>query len=101
MAILHNDLMGSLNATYLQTPHVYPSDYADFIPSCLLWSSTVSSHHHGEETNLFPAIEEAAGLDGKGLMGDNLEQHGKWPCSCDIDLGKKKLKAHQRLSTPA
>jgi hypothetical protein len=89
MAVLHNGLIRGLNTLYLQAPHVQPQDYADFIAYCLLWSETVNSHHHGEETNLFPAIEEAAGPEGKWLMGENLKQHDKRPWSCDLYLTSK------------
>jgi hypothetical protein len=77
MAILHNGLRRGLNTIYLQAPHVQPGDYADFIAYCLLWSPTVTLHHHSNEINPFPAIEEAAGPDGKGVMDENLKQHGK------------------------
>jgi hemerythrin-like domain-containing protein len=77
MAVMHNGLIRGLNTIYLQAPHVQPSDLPDFIAYCLLWSETLNSHHHGEEINLFPAIEEAAAPDGKGIMDENLKQHGK------------------------
>ncbi|KAL1964137.1 hypothetical protein VTN77DRAFT_7225 [Rasamsonia byssochlamydoides] len=73
MAIVHNSIIRGLNTIYLQAPHVKSSDFRDFIGYCHCWYEVLQAHHHGEENNLFPWIEEAVGE--KGIMDVNREQH--------------------------
>ena len=75
MVIVHNIIIRGLNSIYLQAPHVKPEDYTDFIGYCLCWSELLHTHHHGEETTMFPAIEKASGV--VGIMDVNVHQHGE------------------------
>ena len=76
MVIVHNIIIRGLNSIYIQAPHVKPGDYADFIGYCLCLSAVLHSHHHGEESIIFPGIEEGSGV--KGIMDVNLVQHGSF-----------------------
>ena len=75
MVIVHNIIIHGLNSIYLQAPHIKPEDYTDFIGYCLCWSELLHTHHHGEETTMFPAIEKASGV--VGIMDVNVHQHGE------------------------
>ncbi|KFY35137.1 hypothetical protein V494_06177 [Pseudogymnoascus sp. VKM F-4513 (FW-928)] len=72
MAAAHNALIRALNSIYVQAPHVKPEDYKDFIGYSQCWYQMISNHHRGEETRLFPQIEERTE---KGLMEANVKQH--------------------------
>lgn len=74
MVIVHNIIIRGLNSIYVQAPHVKPGDYADFIGYCLCFCGVLHSHHHGEESIVFPGIEEGSGVE--GIMDVNRVQHG-------------------------
>ncbi|KAI5814927.1 hypothetical protein BZA77DRAFT_266281 [Pyronema omphalodes] len=73
MALVHNILLRTLNSIYLQAPRVPATEHLDFIQYSLLWSALIHAHHHGEEAQFFPGVEEAAGVP--GLMTGNVDQH--------------------------
>lgn len=50
-----------------------PGDKSDFVRYCLAWIECVATHHHYEETELFPNIYKAAGQ--KGLMDGAVHEH--------------------------
>ncbi|SPQ26200.1 48ffdf09-aa56-4320-b0f3-6ed4e002712f [Thermothielavioides terrestris] len=55
------------------SPRVGPADKADFVGYCLAWVDCVATHHHYEETELFPNIDKAAGQT--GLMDSAVHEH--------------------------
>lgn len=73
MALVHNLLIRGLNAIYLQAPHVQASDERAFLNHAWCWYTNVHVHHSGEESYLFPLLEDMAGI--KGVMDVNVEQH--------------------------
>ncbi|GAB1310233.1 Iron-sulfur cluster repair protein DnrN [Madurella fahalii] len=74
MALSHNAFIRGFNTIYQQAPRVHnPSDKADFVGYCLAWVDCVATHHHYEETELFPNIDKAAGQ--KGLMDGAVNEH--------------------------
>jgi hemerythrin-like domain-containing protein len=74
MACAHNALLRGLNSIYQQCPFVSsPTDIKDLLTYTTFWCSWIREHHEGEETLLFPALEEGTGV--KGLMEKNVEQH--------------------------
>ncbi|KAK4032003.1 hypothetical protein C8A01DRAFT_41560 [Parachaetomium inaequale] len=73
MALVHNIIIRGLNSIYLQAPHIKPADEKSFGSYMVNWYNLVHSHHNGEETMFFPAIERLTGVE--GLMDANIEQH--------------------------
>lgn len=75
MAQAHNGMLRALNSIYLQAPHLTtPTDIADLLTYCGMWTGWVAHHHHAEETLFFPPVEQLAGVS-QGLMSKNVEQH--------------------------
>ncbi|KAI1377528.1 hemerythrin HHE cation binding domain-containing protein [Hypoxylon crocopeplum] len=74
MIIIHNILIRSINAIYLQCVNISsPKDVSDFMEYCAEWGHVIHEHHLTEETDVFPGIEQLAGE--QGLMERNVEQH--------------------------
>ncbi|MCJ1313260.1 hypothetical protein MMC25_006937 [Agyrium rufum] len=73
MALSHNSFIRGFNSIYQQAPRIEATDRDDFIDYCIAWHDCVAAHHHYEETDFFPAIDEAAGE--KGLMDGAVDQH--------------------------
>ncbi|KAM7215259.1 iron-sulfur cluster repair protein DnrN [Rhypophila decipiens] len=74
MALSHNAFIRGFNTIYQQAPRIdQPTDKADFIAYCLAWVDCVATHHHYEETELFPNIDKAAGKT--GLMDGAVHEH--------------------------
>lgn len=73
MAMVHNMIIRGLNSIYLQAPHIKPADEKSFGRYIVNWYNLVHSHHNGEETMFFPAIQRFTGVE--GLMDANIEQH--------------------------
>lgn len=75
MTIIHNLLIRILNTVYLQCVNVErsPADVQDFVSYAIEWANMVEHHHHIEEEQVFPEIEELAGVP--GLMQANVAQH--------------------------
>ncbi|AEO69665.1 uncharacterized protein THITE_122265 [Thermothielavioides terrestris NRRL 8126] len=73
MALSHNAFIRGFNTIYQQAPRVGPADKADFVGYCLAWVDCVATHHHYEETELFPNIDKAAGQT--GLMDSAVHEH--------------------------
>jgi hemerythrin-like domain-containing protein len=74
MCFAHNIMFRTLNAITLQYAQLtQATDIADFLTYCQCFHEMVHSHHHHEETELFPAIEAYSGE--KGIMDTNFEQH--------------------------
>ena len=73
MALVHNIIIRGLNSIYLQAPHITPADEKPFGRYMTYWYNMIHSHHDGEETMFFPAIQKLTGVD--GLMDANIEQH--------------------------
>ncbi|KAK4445921.1 hypothetical protein QBC34DRAFT_412474 [Podospora aff. communis PSN243] len=96
MALVHNALLRGLNSIYLQAPHIVPADEKSFITYIRGWYHTLHTHHKGEESDMFPAIEELAGEP--GIMATNREQHHAFEDAVDslkkyidaVDQGKEK-----------
>jgi len=76
MALSHNSFIRGFNSIYQQAPRIgnVPSEIKQFIDYCLAWRTLVFTHHHYEETELFPAIEQATGV--KGVMDGEVKEHG-------------------------
>lgn len=76
MALSHNSFIRGFNSIYQQAPRIRSAaDKKDFVGYCLAWVDCVDLHHHYEETEFFPALDEAAGKT--GLMAGAVDQHGK------------------------
>jgi hemerythrin-like domain-containing protein len=74
MANAHNGMLRALNSIYQQCMHVKePKDVKDLLLYATFWCDWIHEHHTGEETFLFPQIEEITGV--KGLMEVNVAQH--------------------------
>ncbi|KAH7156177.1 hemerythrin HHE cation binding domain-containing protein [Dactylonectria macrodidyma] len=77
MTIVHNLLLRALNSIYLQCVNVgksgTPQEVNDFVNYASCWYTTLSHHHHIEESMIFPEIERLAGVP--GLMAQNVAQH--------------------------
>ena len=76
MCLVHNMLIRGLNSIYLQAPHIQPADMKPFANYVLGWCHGLHSHHDGEETMFFPAIEKMTGEP--GVMDTNVEQHKRF-----------------------
>jgi hemerythrin-like domain-containing protein len=50
-----------------------PADKTDFVGYCLAWVECVATHHHYEETELFPNIDKAA--EQTGWMEGAVHEH--------------------------
>ncbi|KAK3394590.1 hypothetical protein B0H63DRAFT_51392 [Podospora didyma] len=73
MALSHNSFIRGFNSIYQQAPRVPLVDKPDFVFYAIAWHDCLDLHHHFEETDLFPAIDAAAGK--KGLMGEAVAEH--------------------------
>ncbi|KAH8770313.1 hypothetical protein BGZ57DRAFT_1017042 [Hyaloscypha finlandica] len=74
MANAHNGMLRALNSIYQQCIFVKePKDVKDLLLYATFWCDWIHEHHTGEETFLFPQIEEITGV--KGLMEVNVAQH--------------------------
>ncbi|KAK9422665.1 putative hemerythrin hhe cation binding domain-containing protein [Seiridium unicorne] len=75
MIVIHNCLIRSINAIYLQCINIEksPQDIPDFLAYCSVWGKFVHEHHKGEEDCVFPDIEQKTGV--AGLMAGNIAQH--------------------------
>ncbi|KAI3337280.1 hemerythrin HHE cation binding domain-containing protein [Xylariaceae sp. AK1471] len=73
MALAHNMMIRSLNAMYLQAPHISPEQARPFLQFAELWCKVVEHHHRTEEDIFFPMLEEMTGE--KDIMKANSEQH--------------------------
>jgi hypothetical protein len=73
MALVHNIVIRGLNSIYLQAPHIKPADEKPFARYMAGWFTLLHSHHGGEETMFFPAVEKMTGVD--GIMDTNIDQH--------------------------
>ncbi|KAG7043769.1 hemerythrin HHE cation binding domain-containing protein [Colletotrichum scovillei] len=75
MTIIHNLILRIINTVYLQCINVEksPNDVQDFVSYAIEWSKMVEEHHETEETDVFPEIEQLAGVP--GLMRANVAQH--------------------------
>ncbi|EEQ88633.1 uncharacterized protein BDCG_03753 [Blastomyces dermatitidis ER-3] len=54
---------------------------SDFVGYCQAWIECVKTHHHYEETELFPNINKAAGTT--GLTEDAVQEHGLFYAGMD------------------
>ncbi|TVY73472.1 hypothetical protein LSUE1_G005238 [Lachnellula suecica] len=77
MALTHNAFIRGFNSIYQQVSRVQLADKQDFVGYCIAWHDCISQHYHYEETELFPAIDKAAGK--QGLMDGAVDQHGIKP----------------------
>jgi hypothetical protein len=74
MALSHNAFIRGFNTIYQQAPRLRNrADKTDFVGYCLAWIDCVATHHHYEETELFPNINKAAGQT--ALMEDAVHEH--------------------------
>ena len=73
MACVHNCFIRSINAIYLQAPHIKKADTVAFSEYANLFYNMLNLHHHHEEEIFFPGIERAAGTP--GIMSANVDQH--------------------------
>ncbi|KUJ07079.1 uncharacterized protein LY89DRAFT_702512 [Mollisia scopiformis] len=65
MALSHNAFIRGFNSIYQTAPRLtLLADKKDFVGYCLAWVDCVSTHHHYEETELFPNINKNAGQTG-------------------------------------
>ncbi|KAL2207032.1 hypothetical protein CC79DRAFT_1367922 [Sarocladium strictum] len=73
MVHIHNIIFRGLNSIYLQAEHITDADVDSFLNYMAQWLRVLTSHHEGEETIFFPAVERLSGE--KGIMENNVEQH--------------------------
>jgi hemerythrin-like domain-containing protein len=74
MANAHNGMLRALNSIYQQCIYVKePRDVKDLLLYVTFWCDWIHEHHEGEESFLFPRVEEITGVE--GLMKVNITQH--------------------------
>lgn len=77
MNVVHNLILRTINAIYLQCVNVSTrgseQDVKEFVTFSREWASSLDEHHRTEETTIFPQIEEMTGQP--GLMAANVDQH--------------------------
>ncbi|KAK7957720.1 hypothetical protein PG988_012568 [Apiospora saccharicola] len=101
MALSHNAFIRGFNSIYQQAPRLeLTSDKASFVGYCLAWVDCVVTHHHYEETELFPNIDKAAGQ--RGLMNGAVHEHEAFYGLLEImDSFKDALHSHLKSEPPA
>ncbi|KAK7927569.1 hypothetical protein PG985_004567 [Apiospora marii] len=72
---MHNAFIRGLTSIYLQCVHVEtsPGDIPDFVAFCKVWGELLQDHHETEEIDVFPFLEQGAGVP--GLMKSSFEEH--------------------------
>jgi hemerythrin-like domain-containing protein len=73
MCYAHLGLIRHLNSIYLQAPSIPVSFQPAFLRYIQSFTMSLTSHHSGEESLFFPALEAATQIP--GLMGHEVEQH--------------------------
>ncbi|RWA06358.1 hypothetical protein EKO27_g8755 [Xylaria grammica] len=101
MALSHNAFIRGFNSIYQQAPRLtLDANKPDFVGYCLSWVDCVVTHHHYEETELFPNIDKAAGQ--KGLMDGAMHEHEAFYGLLNImDSFKEPLHNHLKAEPPA
>lgn len=72
MSLIHNVIIRGLNSCWVNAPLVKPKDEQAFAGYALTLIELIRSHHHGEETIIFPFLQT------KFDMGDNINQHAEF-----------------------
>ncbi|KAF9530556.1 hypothetical protein CPB83DRAFT_850540 [Crepidotus variabilis] len=72
MALIHNVFIRHLNSIYYHAPLVRKGDEQAFVGYCLAFTELIHDHHNGEETIIFPFLQE------KFDMKVNVDQHAKF-----------------------
>ncbi|KAI1179386.1 hemerythrin HHE cation binding domain-containing protein [Nemania sp. FL0916] len=85
MALAHNLMIRSLNAMYLQAPHIAAEQEGPFLRFCELWHQVVEHHHRTEEEILFPMLEEMTG--DRDVMAENAKQHDAFQGGLTVFVG--------------
>ncbi|KAI1370085.1 hemerythrin HHE cation binding domain-containing protein [Hypoxylon crocopeplum] len=85
MACAHNVMLRSLNAIYLQAPHISAEQQHSFLQFTELWYKGVEHHHRTEDDIFFPILEDMTGE--KGIMGVNTEQHDAFLPDLQVMVG--------------
>ncbi|KAK8128050.1 hypothetical protein PG984_009158 [Apiospora sp. TS-2023a] len=72
---MHNAFTRGLTSIHLQCVNIKtsPKDIPDFVAFCKIWGELLQDHHETEETDVFPFLEEGAGVP--GLMKSSFEEH--------------------------
>ncbi|KAK3312749.1 hypothetical protein B0H66DRAFT_568837 [Apodospora peruviana] len=73
MCHIHGLIIRWLNSIYLQAPHIKPADEKPFLQYMAGWHQLIHLHHHEEEEDFFPWVEELTGV--KDIMEGNVQQH--------------------------
>lgn len=80
MTILHNCFLRGINSIYLQCGNVATKgstkDKLDLANFAYQWAEWVDEHHRFEEEDLFPRINELAGVP--GIMDGNVNEHAQF-----------------------
>ncbi|KAM0752987.1 hypothetical protein T439DRAFT_187123 [Meredithblackwellia eburnea MCA 4105] len=74
MASLHNVIIAGLNSIHEQASKVVPSDVQPFMGYTASWITLVQSHHHTEETYLFPFLSKLYDDE----ITKNIEEHERF-----------------------
>ncbi|KAM7211108.1 iron-sulfur cluster repair protein DnrN [Rhypophila decipiens] len=80
----------------------HSADKIDFVGYCLAWVDCVATHHHYEETELFPNIDKAAGKT--GLMDSAVHEHEAFQDGLDkfktylLDKGADEFRAAELIA---
>ncbi|KAF9045583.1 hypothetical protein BJ165DRAFT_1404743 [Panaeolus papilionaceus] len=91
MSMIHNVFIRSMNSIYVNAPKVAPKDVPAFAGYCITALDTIESHHHGEETYVFPVLEKKI-----EEIKHNVDQHKAFHDGMDtfrqymLDLKSKK-----------
>jgi hemerythrin-like domain-containing protein len=75
MAHIHNAILRGFNSIFQQAAHVKEEDKAAFIGYTLAWHRLVKSHHHDEEMELFPKVEQLLGTS--GIWAETQTEHSE------------------------
>ncbi|KAJ8515148.1 hypothetical protein ONZ45_g7394 [Pleurotus djamor] len=91
MAIVHNVLLRTLSTVWNYAPLVSPKDQMSFARYCLIMVEGIETHHHNEETIIFPFLAT------KLSMEDNVEQHKTFQEGAQALLKKPPTPTQRRL----
>ncbi|KAH8172193.1 hemerythrin HHE cation binding domain-containing protein [Sarocladium implicatum] len=85
MVIMHNTLIRTINAIYIQAVNVSTKgsaqDKSDFANYAYQWSVSVASHHKLEEEAIFPRIAKETGVG--NIMETCMEEHHAFEAGLD------------------
>ncbi|KAK7982132.1 hypothetical protein PG996_009824 [Apiospora saccharicola] len=100
---MHNAFTRGLTSIHLQCVNIEtsPKDIPDFVAFCEIWGELLQDHHETEEADVFPFLEEGAGVP--GLMKSSFEGHRAFDAGLaefmtyiwKVEAGEEKYSSHK------